>query len=376
MPSFVKIVERFAEAGCVLYTTEEEYNNMKNKLAGIFRFKASCTHDNTVTLTNFWYKGTGIKCKDCIKEVVSKKNIINNSNNDCNKQEYEGIVKLSSFIEDEFYIERTNEGCLSDILIKPKYLQDDKWMMVQVKTTQDICHNLYTFSMHDNDYTDCLVLCMCIEDEKIWLFDNSQIIGKKKFNIGVTEKSEYFKCQVKKEDLAESIHNHYALYKKFTKEYGVRPRSVQQQQELFYKRLREKNIPYIDFVYPNVEGRAYDFIVNNYKIQEKVASIVTKKNKKQFYMVCLYRSSKSGKMRDYRCYNKGDNDFYWIWKKDDKDTFYVIPEDALIEREYIQIDGNLDNKKKCFTLAEWTNEYKYSLSDKDLQKKLEGLLGF
>lgn len=375
MPTFVKIVERFAEAGCTLYTTEEEYSAMKNPMACVFRFKASCGHDNTVTLTNFWYKGTGTRCKDCTKQTVSKKN---SGRSDNNRQEYEGILKLASYIEDEFYIERTNEGCLSDMLVKPKYQEDDRWLMVQVKTTQDICHNLYTFSFHENDYTDCIVLCMCMKDEKVWLFDNSQVIGKKKMNIGVTEKSEYFSCQVKKESLGESLHRSYALYRKFSMQHGMKPRSVQQQQEQDYRRLREKGIPYMEFVYPEVENRAYDFIVNNYRIQEKVASIAKKNTKRPIYVVNLYRTlqTRNPNARKYKSYNKGENDFYWIWKKDNKDTFYVIPEDALIEREYVQVDGNLDNKKKSFSLADWTNEYKYSLSDKHLQQKLEGLLGF
>jgi len=366
MPTYTQAVQKFAEKNCLLYTTEEEYKDMPCAgMKGIMRFRAVCGHNNTVTLTNFWYKDTGLNCKDCIKDVIRKKNSV--SHTDFFQQEYEGIVRISSHIEDEFDIQRTNEGCLSDILIKPKYQKDDKWMMVQVKTTQDICHNLYTFAINMNDYNDCVILCICLKDDKMWVLDNTQVMLKNKLNIGVTEKSEYFMYQVKTTDLAESMHLNYALYNKFNKTTGVLPITIQQKQEQIYRRLRENAIPFIDFVYPNYESRVYDFTIKKYKIQEKVASIAKKSSMNPCYVVELSRHK--------TCYNKGDNDFYWVWKKKDMETFYIIPEDILVEYEYVQTDGNMNNKSKTFTLKKWTEPYKYSLSDKDLRQKMESIFG-
>jgi hypothetical protein len=66
MPTFSQIFQKFADAGCVLYTNEEEYNQMKNPIASVFKIRQ-------LVLTNFWYKGTGVNCKECMKKIISKK---------------------------------------------------------------------------------------------------------------------------------------------------------------------------------------------------------------------------------------------------------------------------------------------------------------
>ena len=48
MPTFKELTERFKSSGCELYTNEEEYNSMKRHMSSIFRYKATCGHENTV----------------------------------------------------------------------------------------------------------------------------------------------------------------------------------------------------------------------------------------------------------------------------------------------------------------------------------------
>lgn len=372
MPTYTEIVERFKQGDCTLTTTEDEYNKLKNHMASVFGFIATCGHENTVTLTNFWYKGTGKICKECMKKKVSEKNTKSRVDYDSHAQEYDGYEKIASYIEDEFEIEKTNEGCLSDMLVRPKYMKDDKWMMIQLKTTKDICHNLYTFSFRNSYYPNCIIVCICLKDEKLWVLDNTEVFGKSKLNIGVTTKSEYLVNQVSSKNVSEKLHTIYALSSKVRYASGMLPLSINQQQEQSYRLLREQKLCFLNFEYPKVEAREYDFLVNGYKIQEKVATIAKKNTKNPLSIVGLYRTGTKGG-HTHTCYNKGDNDFYWIWKKDNKTTFYIIPEQTLIHKKKIQVDGNLDNKSKSFVLSEWTEDFAYSLDDPKLQHKLEQL---
>lgn len=374
MPTFDETYQIFKDNGCELYTTNEEYDLIKRKFAGVMKFKACCQHDNTVTLTNFIFKKSGLNCKNCmyknVAENLRQQHIDSNENSSkFHIQEYEGYKKISSYIESEFDIERTNEGCLSDMLIKPKYEQTNKWMMVQVKTTKDICHGLYTFAIHENNYVNCIVICICIEDEKMWVLDHTQVLGKKKLNIGLTSRSEYYEFQIKKENLIEKFHYEYAVHNKFNIFVGKLPISISHQQEQIYRRHRETTIPYLKYRYPNIENREYDFYINTLKIQEKVSTKM--KDKKTCYIVGLHRSCKGEQKQ--KCYNKGDNDFYWVWLNDNKSVFYIFPEEILVKKEYIQVDNNLNNKKKafCISIANWTNDYKYNIDDKHLESKMK-----
>ena len=130
------------------------------------------------------------------------------------------------------------------------------------------------------------------------------------------------------------MHQKYALYPKFMAEYIMKPKNIYQQQEQSFRKLRETNLPLIKFEYPEIEARVYDFKINEYKIQEKVASCTIKSNDRELHSVHLYRSNNIHK---YKAYNQGDNDFYWIWLNDKK-TFYIFPEKVLIDRKYIEVD--------------------------------------
>jgi hypothetical protein len=364
MPKYNEIFSRFEENGCHLLTSEVEYKDMKVPIRCTFKYVATCGHKNTVTLINYWYKKTGLLCKNCVYLKQTEKIV---TSTECMEKEYEGFKLIVSNISDEFDITKTYEGCLADMLIKPKYQNDDKWMMIQIKTTEKLCHSLYSFQLHNKAYTNCIIACICLGEKKLWVIDGEDVLTKSCLNVGCTKKSEYFRYQVDLSKFSEILHNKYAITKKFKLEYGLKPISICQQQEQFYRRLREHGLQYIKFDYDVIDAQVFDFCVNKYKIQEKVATPCIKKNGLILYIVFMYRSTLS------ECYNKGDNDFYWIWKKNDLKTFYIIPESELIDRKYIQVDGNLNNKKKSFTLADWTNMYKYTLDEKDLQKKLEKL---
>lgn len=96
--TYDEIFNIFTTKNCELYTTKDEYIAMKEPSKCKFSFKASCSHDNTVTLTNFLQKESGITCKNCMKKQVSDKLIEFNKDNDqasskCIIQENSGFNK-------------------------------------------------------------------------------------------------------------------------------------------------------------------------------------------------------------------------------------------------------------------------------------------
>jgi hypothetical protein len=212
-----------------------------------------------------------------------------------------------------------------------------------------------------------MILLYCLSDNKIWILDNSQCRGKNHINIGVTKKAEYYKYQYDKDTVINKLHIEYALSNKFIKDLCLIPQTANQKVEHLYRTRREKELPYLLFRYPDVQGLRTDYYINEYKIQEKVA--FPRKDSKETYIVSLHRNNGTGNV--YKCYEKGDNDFYWAWIKDTED-FYIFPETCLVEKEYIQVDNNLNNKKQLFNIRNknWTKDYKYNLKDINLKEKL------
>jgi len=106
----------------------------------------------------------------------------------------------------------------------------------------------------------------------------------------------------------------------------------------------------------------YDFKLNGFKVQEKVAG-----TNEPGFQVNLRKSNGS---KQKQAYDKGDNDFYWIHLPD-KERFYVIPEDVLIINGFI---SHNDKKGKMSLYInpsnknQWTYEYLYSYEKLDIEK--------
>ena len=75
-------------------------------------------------------------------------------------------------------------------------------------------------------------------------------------------------------------------------------------------------------------------------------------------------------------YNENDNDFYWI-HLDDWETFYVIPQDVLIENGHITTMSQVGNKyiniyPKKYNFEkiqnEWLENYMFEYSNLDIIK--------
>ena len=115
-----------------------------------------------------------------------------------------------------------------------------------------------------------------------------------------------------------------------------------------------------------MEGMVYDFKIGDKKVQEKVGYVDKVKNLNVF---CLWKNN--GKLNGkcaQQCYDIGDNDYYWL-NADDKQLFYVIPENILIERwGYIGYTGNKKQIKinpKETSHNGWIQPYKFNYNKLD-----------
>jgi len=244
--SYDIINQIFTDKKCELYTSKDEYNLMHNANRNTFYFKASCGHDNNVTLTNFIQKGSGVTCKECMKKQVSSKLVEYQKQNDMpaskgHVQETRVFNLLNDLLSKEFNIQKTNEGCTVDFIIKSKELKDNKWLGVQLKTTQGICHNLYSFKLHKNKYEKLLILCYCISDNLMWLipFENISHI-KGNLNIGLTDKSIYNKFKINELNIFEKINEYFEIMNLNTLESFMIQKNICQQNEIKYRNLMEK----------------------------------------------------------------------------------------------------------------------------------------
>ena len=100
---------------------------------------------------------------------------------------------------------------------------------------------------------------------------------------------------------------------------------------------------YLNFEYPFESGKVYDFILNNFKFQEKVSRGIN-------IHIQLHKHSHSKNGQNFqKPYCKGDNDFYWINSRC-KTFFLLLPESILVENGNIKTETQEGKKSFCYTL--------------------------
>ena len=362
-------VEIFAEKKCKLLTNEKDLFSTNNIQKYKVKYIASCDHENTCQLQSFLYTNMGILCKKCAYKKMSEKLSLMQAENPniTYKTEYEGLKYLQSLLSSEYKLEKSNEGALADVLFKPINEDSDNWMRIQLKVTNGGDTKQHKFYLHDNKYVDCLIVCITLEaDKKIWLFDYDNIKNLKGISIGKT-KSKYDKCEVTSDNINEILLEKYKTINKCTYDDGVKPINPLQQRECHYQTLREKVCTYLNIKYPDIEQTKTDCFINEYNVQEKVAST----HGKLSHQVKLHVSNGTlNNKKQYKPYEKGDNDFYWFWIPNEND-FYIFPEQILVDKKLIQENKNLNDKDIIMTINETLySKYKYSLDDPQLKEKL------
>lgn len=374
-------------------TIEEKYNNLKNELEkyecklvttideiknsdkifskNIINIISKCSHSNTVRICNFsCKKKNGIICKGCIKEKA-KKNKKNKENADkfknMNKHESICLNKVINLLKEKYEYKKTNEGCKADMMIRDKNYNTNEWIGIQLKTTTKIIHkhaNTYTynFAFHNNNYDNMLVICYCIDEDKMWLFKYENISHIKR-NLSISINSKYNKYLTN--NLLEDINKLYTEQYKFNKEELLLPQTKKCQKEYKYACIRKEKLSFLKFNNPEHENMCYDFIINNYKIQEKVSYI---RKDKGWMIVSIHKNKgrdNNGNKKNIM-YQKGDNDFYWF-NIENSNIFYIIPENIMIKYNFVtEKEDEIKNYRKLnfdSPYNKWLRDYKYDYSN-------------
>ena len=370
MEQYNKIKACFDENECKLITTFEEFEELRKgvcKQSYQFvrvRFTGVCSHESSAVFTNFYLRKTGKKCKDCTAKNSIK--LIKQSSQS-NIIESDGIAIIEEYLSPLYEIIRTKEGCLADLAIRKKTELSNQWIPVQVKTTLKLSHGMYSFTLH-NDYTNMLVICVCISEKKIWILPYNHLDIKYKINISLASK--YNKYLAKSPAIIDTYLNEI-VYKDIDS--ILVPITVLQQREQEYVKKREQAIPFLQYDYPTIQSTCVDVLVNGKKVQEKVLGYTLLKD--ALHCGFSVNNGLINKKRTYRCYKLGENDYYWLHSSID-DRFWIIPEQILHEKGYISNKDESTPKRVLWFKSENTNtkkknwldayQYNYSTIDKDV----------
>jgi len=379
---YENVTEEFNKKGCKLLTTKEEHCEiLKNTKKGNYKLNyiASCGHNHIVFYNVFKSRNTGLICPSCKNKKIGNIKKEKIQNNEVSKiylveQEFNFIKKITDLLKFDFEIIKAFDGCNVDIIFRPKNIICNKWVGIQVKTTNAI-HLTYGFHIN-HIYKDCLFLFYCCEDESMWLIPENIIGDQKKVSIGYN-KSKYNIYKITKETITNKLNELYNITSKFSFDALNTPKNIYQQREQEFRKYRENKIDFIKFHYENMEGTVYDFKIGNLKVQEKVAKNNGKENRHIFFL--CKNNGIINKKHNVIQYDIGDNDFYWL-NCDNKKYFFVIPEKILVDKEFI---GNKNIKNKTFLKfvvkeklhknSSWLQPYMFDYENVDKERLLNVL---
>lgn len=377
MDNYNKVIKCCNENNCTLLTSFEEFEKRREETKSKsyqhvrIDFVGICSHPSSAVYTNLYRRKTGIRCINCVKDNTNTILKMNGSSH-CNDIEYQGITLLEEYLQPYYKFHRTCEGCKADMVIKALDEEKDEWIPLQIKVTMNNKHGMYSFRKVNREYDNMLMICICIEEKKIWIIPYNDITVKASINI--SRQSKYNKYLIKNTKINEII----SMYKNKiilnSLNIWMTPNNIYQQREQLYIKKREQYIPFLSYKYPKIQGTKVDFMINGKKIQEKVIGF----NNKKKMLICTIckNNGRLLKKSQYKPYDKGDNDYYWLHSSIDE-RFWIIPEDILIEKGYITTENKIGKKNLAFTLkytpfTKWLKDYEYNYNDIDIEK-IKGL---
>ena len=376
MENYKKVQACFDKNNCKLLTSFEVFEEARktsHKQSYQYvrvDFIGSCTHESSAVFTNFNLRKTGIYCKVCVNTSQSE---LLKKNKNTNQMEYNGIQLLEEYLAPYYEVVRTHEGCGADIAIRKKSDTEDKWIPVQVKTTNNICHGMYSFKYLNPSYKNMLLFCTCITEKKSWLLPFNDVSTITVLNISI--KSKYNIYEVKSDTLCKMIDMNLEKIEYLALSTIMEPINPLQKREQLYFRKREQYLPFLEYTYPGIQGTVVDVLIYQKKVQEKVLGFIKDRNALQ----CEFASN-NGKVdgkRTHRTYCLGENDYYWLHSSIDE-RFWIIPEQVLFERGLIASENEIKNKKVlCFKSENnknntWLNafEYNYNMINEEVKDKI------
>jgi hypothetical protein len=359
MDNYNKIKDIFITNECTLLTSFEEFET-KRQTARInsyhfvrVDFIGVCGHPSSAVVTNFITRKTGIRCKDCVNKHT--RTVHKMSGNMCTTIEYDGYQIVEKYLSKYYEVKRTKEGCKADIAIRKWDEMNNSWIPIQLKVTKQISHKMYSFHHLHNGYNDMLMLCVCIEEEKIWVIPYNILTTSTSLNI--SNRSKYNTYLVSNNEL---FHEHIIKYMEDVVTESIEdcmtPTTILQKREQQYVKKREECINFLTYKYPNIQSTAVDFYVNTKKVQEKVGGFVKVKSTLNFYLSVNNGKNNNG-IRQFRSYQLGENDYYWFHSSIN-DLFWIVPEIELYNRGYISNTNTTIHRKILFIPYNERNDYR------------------
>jgi hypothetical protein len=316
---YLEIQREFEENGCVLQTSFEKFVEIANEKAVsllLLSFIGKCGHPSSAVYTNFHKRKTGIICKSCVKK--NKKPVMDK--NLYAKQESISVSYLKAILSNDYDVIQTNEGCSADMLLRKKSNTDDLWFQIQVKTTKEKCHEMYSFQGIDYRYKDMIVICHSLCDNKIWMFPYNYVKVPRKLNISDTSK--YNIHLYKESELPIKIIDFTSKCKLVTEVEGNYQANKYQQREAVYAKKRKEILTFLEFTKSDIQYTSTDFTVNDKKVQEKV---VGSKHGNSYKFQLARKNGMNDRNRNYRL---GENNVYWFHSAFDE-RFWIVPEEVL-----------------------------------------------
>jgi hypothetical protein len=362
MENYNKVKLCFDKNNCTLITSFEEFEELRKSVLNQsyhfvrVRFIGICSHESSVVFTNFNLRKTGMNCKACVKKNNSE--IMKQAKNS-NVIESDGITIIEEYLTSIYEVIRTKEGCLADIAIRKK--SEEQWIPVQVKTTMQNSHGMYSFGFNHNNYKNMLLICICVSEKKLWIIPYNKLSITSRLNISITSK--YNKYLVDSNTIFDTIDSFLSEITYLDLDTILQPITELQQREQLYAKKRENYLSFLEYKYPLIQNSCVDVIVNGKNVQEKVLGYDESK-KSLRCMFSSHNGTKDGK-RSNRCYRLGENEYYWLHSSIDN-RFWIIPEQILYNKGYLsKKDDTIPIKTLCFKSEnninkEWLNEYEYN----------------
>lgn len=383
---FDEYTNLFENKKCKLLLSIDDYYKNKIILTTKVKFIASCGHERISSYhamnknNNDW-----LCCKCNINNVIEtnkKNNKSLNGSSITNVIENRAYLYIKKMLKKDFKIVKTFEGGLSDFIIKPIDEAKDKWLQIQLKTTnKSVTNTKYSFTLNKKDYSGMIVLAVCLSNNIYWLLDGHMIKEMKNLTVSINKYTKYKPYQKILSNINQDLKNHY-IGDNITKiklinvydninEYKLR------EIEYATKRL-SIDMP---FIVSDIEQMNYDFTLNGKKFQEKVCrKTIRLQDRYEAHM-----SKSNGRSNKKVPYAKNDNDFYWFHIPL-LNKYYVIPEYELINRGFITTSTQqgitsigfypIFNNKYRTTRSHFANEYYLFDYSNESITKLKKLLNF
>lgn len=373
--TFIEVRKKFRQTGCRLLTQAKEFSKTLNKV----HYLAKCGHEADVQVSSFMKRGTGVYCPSCVYKIAGnkKRGDISRTQDGQSLQssfEDESITYLHHVLHESFIVLKTHEGCLADIAIKPINIETDEWLGIQVKTTYKP-NNTYEFKCNQR-YKNLLVVCVCLEDKRIWMIPGDDITVKQKISIGLF-RSKYDSYEVQKSDMIRTIHMYYnTICHQHFDDLDI-PICVTQRLERKFRKLREECCSMLRFEYPTRSGMCFDFTIQDKKVQEKVG-FYKNKNKDIIAFSLHKNNGKKDGIRKFKSYEIGDNDYYWLHFPCGK-CFYFVPEDILVKHRFIDVGDEIYTRKHLYVTSnssnkKWLSPYFIRYSSRHIHQRIQQVI--